>query len=96
MKLTRIIFVLIKKCTARKTCEKHLSSKFGMKDHVYVIYDYKIHEGKIVGIDGSLQPDGLKPQQTIVYTINLLDVNVTIQLSEDFCFESKEALKNSL
>lgn len=74
----------------------HLSSKFMMNDSVYVIYDYKIHAGKIVRIDGSLQLNCFKLQQTIVYTIDLLDNKEVIQLPEDLCFESKEALKNSL
>ena len=69
-----------------------LVSKYRMGGLVFVMHDNTIHEGKIVRIDGSLQFDG----PNILYTLELPDAKGNVQLPEEFCFESKEALKGSL
>lgn len=74
----------------------YLSSNFGINESVYVLFDYKIHTGNIVRVDGSVQLDRSTPQRIILYTIELSDAKETIQLPEDLCFKSKEDLIASL
>lgn len=95
---TMIILTLVNKSNINKVRKigMCLSSKFKMNEMVYVIYDYKIHTGNIVRIDGSVQLNGSVEQQTILYTLELPDVNKTVQLSEEFCFTSKKSLIDSL
>lgn len=71
---------------------KHLFSKFKMNDSVHVIHDHIIRTGKIVRIDGSVRLNG----SMVTYTLELLDIKEFVQLPESLCFESKEALIESL
>lgn len=76
--------------------EKDFFPKFRIEDKVFILHNYKIHKGIIVRVDCSRELDRPKPKETVLYTLELPEIKGTVQLPEDLCFESKEALKDSL
>ena len=75
---------------------ENFSTKFGIDEPVFVLYDNKIQEGVVRRIDCTFQKGISELETTILYTLELPDLKRTVQLPEELCFESKEALKGSL
>lgn len=85
----------IKNVVSPKRVE-NFSTKFGIDEPVFVLYDNKIQEGIVRKIDCTFQKGISELETTIIYTLELPDLKETVQLPEELCFESKKALKDSL
>lgn len=76
--------------------EKNFTPKYRITDHVFVMHNNQICEGKIVRVDCSRELCSSEPKETILYTIELPVIKETIQLPQKLCFISKKTLKDSL
>ena len=75
---------------------ENFSTKYGIDEIVFVLHDNKIQKGIVRQIDCTFQDGTPNLEITILYTLELPEVNKTVQLSEELCFGSKEELKESL
>ncbi len=83
----------IKNVVSPKRVE-NFSTKFGIDEPVFVLYDNKIQEGVVRRIDCMFQKGISELETTILYTLELHCE--TIQFPEELCYKRKEALKDSL
>lgn len=73
---------------------ENFSTKFGIDEPVFVLYDNKIQEGVVRRIDCTFQKGISELETTILYTLELHCE--TIQFPEELCYKRKEELKDSL